>query len=127
MERLGEVKEKDEEEIKEGLGSEEKIILITEKKGGKAKEKQLLALTNRRVIFQKRERKKILKETEKYKDFPYSSITSIKIEPKKNYGVFRIKTKGKETESIIIPKNKGKEIAGRLRQEQTRLKRKAKS
>ncbi len=117
MEKIGEVDEDTLEEIQETLGSGENIQIITQMKSKKGKELHSLILTNRRIIIWKKGRKRLMKETERYQDFLYSIIGSVKIEPKKKYDVLQIRTE-RETEEVMIPKGKGKLITGQLREQQ---------
>ncbi len=118
MEKIGEVEDEEIEEIKEILAPEEEIRIIVGKRSKRGKDTHSLIITDKRVITWKKGREKLMKESERYKDFLYPSITSISVEPKKKYDLFRIETQGEIFEEIMIPKGKGKEVASKLREEQ---------
>jgi len=119
MEKIGEITEEDLERVRKDLGPGEEIELITCMKPRKPKGRHHLVLTDRRAIFWKKGREKIVKETESYQDFLYPSISRVRVEPKKKFDLFKIETETGTEEEIMLPKSNGKRIAGRLRERQS--------
>lgn len=120
MEKIGDITKEDLERVKKDLGKGEKIKLITGMKAEKPSGRHHLILTDRRAIFWKKGREKLVKETESYQDFLYSSISRVKVEPKKRFDFFKIETETGTTEEIMVPKHNGKRIVGQLREKQSK-------
>lgn len=118
MERIGEITDQDLKRIEESLGPNEEVKLITGMKSKRTKGTHHMILTDRRIIFWKKGREKLVKETESYQDFIYKTISRVYVEPKKKYDLFKIETETGSTEEIMVPKEKGKKVAGILREEQ---------
>jgi len=118
MEKIGEVNNEDLEKIEKDLGPNEEIKLITGIKSKRINGTHHLVLTNRRTIFWKKGREKLIKETEAYEDFTYPTISRVYIEPKKDYDLFKIEMETGSSDEIMVPKGEGKRIAGILREKQ---------
>ncbi len=119
MKKIGEVTNKDLERVRKDLAPNEEVRLITGLKSKRTSGKHYLVLTNIRTIFWKKGREKLVKETESYQDFTYQTISRVYVEPKKDYDLFKIEMETGSEDEIMVPKGKGKEVAGILREKQT--------
>lgn len=121
--KKGKVESEDIQLIKENLSPPEKLKLIAAVPVENGKGKNLTVLTNRRLIFLRKGKFKLLGDHEGFKDFSFESIVKIDTEPRKKFDLFKIELEKGDKEEFMVPKNSGGEIAGIIRNLQTQIKR----
>ena len=115
VEKCGSVNLKDYKESKEVLGPQEDLKLISGVPVKKGKGKNLIVLSDNRVLFCRKGETDLLGGKERLMDFPYGRIAVIKTETRKKYDLIKIETKDGKEEEFMAPKEEGGRIAGFIR------------
>lgn len=112
---IGDVSEQNHEEVLELLGPKEKLKLIAAVPVKRGQGHNFLILTNTRVLFQTRVESGLLGEKKGVEDVPYSRISRIDSETRKDYDLLKIRTKGGKQEELMAPKEESGRIVGLIR------------
>lgn len=112
---IGDVSEQNQEEVLELLGPKEELKLIAAVPVKRDQGHNFLILTNTRVLFRTRVESGLLGEKKGVEDIPYSRISRIDSETRKDYDLLKIRTKGGKQEEFMAPWEESGRIVGLIR------------
>lgn len=115
---LGDAKVEEFSGIEDKLSPNEKVQLFAALKTDKG-DKNLMALTQHRLLTFKNPKIKLLGEKERFKDIGLDNIEEMDVEERKGFDTLTIRTSEGERK-FMVPEQTGVRISGDIRQVQTR-------
>lgn len=116
LEKFGESKLEEYSGLKERMGPEEEIKMVSSAKL-KKKDKSVICLTNKRVLIFNTDKSKLLGKRKQFEDIKLDQIQDIKVEERKGFDKLLI-TSQNEEKQIMTPEGKGVKISGLIRKQQ---------
>lgn len=114
---FGEVKIEEFSGLKEKLGPNEDIQMISSAQI-KGKDKSVIALTNKRLIIFNSDKIKLLGKRNTFEDIKLDHIQNIEVEERKDFDIMKIKTEDGKEKKIMTTEGKGIQISGHIRDQQ---------
>lgn len=116
VESFGESKIEEYSGLKERLGKDEEIQMMSTAKL-KKEDRSIICLTNERILIYNSDTSKLLGKRKQFEDVLLNQIQDIQVEERKDFDRVVITTESDEKE-IMTPEGKGVKISGLIREQQ---------
>lgn len=116
LEKFGESKVEEYSGLKERLGPDEKIQMMSTA-SLKGDDKYVICLTDKRVLLFNSEKSKFLGTRKQFQDIKLGQIQDIQVDERKDFDKVVIRTEAGEKE-LMTPEGKGVNISGLIRDQQ---------